>query len=195
MPYSYDFLKPNIDPYVIFVHSSKQNKDYVDRLNNILKKINYNGNYSLEDIIKNIDEFPFEYRGDILYSAGGIVNHELYWKSMGNMTMPSGELLNQINKQYGSFENFKNEFKEAANNLVGSGYTFLVMDKDKNLNIINMSNEETPITYGFIPLLVIDLWEHAYYLQYLNDKNKYIENFFNVINFDYANKKYNETKK
>lgn len=190
LPYNYDALEPIISTTTVNIHYNKHEKGYLDRLNKFLKEANYNGNYTIEEIIINIDKFPVNYRDDILYNAGGVINHDLYWKSMGKLSLPSGRLLEMMVNKYGSYDSFKKKFIEVATTLIGSGYTFLVMDKNKELNIINTSNQESPLSYGFIPLFTIDLWEHAYYLDYQNNKNDYINNFFSIVNFDEASKKY-----
>lgn len=193
LPYAYDDLEPDINEETVDIHYNKHHKNYAKKLNEYLEKSNYDNKYTLEEIPMHIDEFPLKYRGDILYNAGGVLNHNLYFQSLGkNKSNPNGKLLEQINKRYGNFENFKKSFNETARYLVGSGYTFLVSDKNGNLNIINMVNQETPISYDFTPLFTIDLWEHAYYLQYKNERNKYIEGFWNKANFDNASNVYNE---
>jgi len=191
LPYSYDALEPFISTTTVNIHYNKHHKGYVDRLNMILNNIGYQYKDSIEDIIINIDDFPINSRGNILFNAGGVINHDLYWKSMShNPKLPTGKLLEKINNTYGSFQNFKQEFIELTKKLVGSGYTFLVMDKSKNLKIINTSNQESPYSYGFIPLLTIDLWEHAYYLDYQNRKDDYVNNFFSIISFEFAEQTY-----
>lgn len=190
LPYNYDALEPIISTTTVNIHYNKHEKGYLDRLNKFLKEANYTGNYTIEEIIINIDKFPKEYRDNILYNAGGVVNHDLYWRSMGKLSLPSGKLLEMIVDKYGSYDSFKKQFIETASKLVGSGYTFLVMDKNKDLKIINMSNQESPLSYGFIPLFTIDLWEHAYYLDYQNKRDDYINNFFSIVNFDEASKIY-----
>lgn len=193
LPYAYDDLEPDINEETVDIHYNKHHKNYAKKLNEYLKKSNYDYKYKLEEIPKHIDEFPLIYRGDILYNAGGVLNHNLYWESLSkSKNMPNGKLLEKINNKYGSFENFRKSFNETAKYLVGSGYTFLVANKNGDLNIVNMVNQETPISYDFIPLFTIDLWEHAYYLQYKNEKNKYIDAFWNKANFDNASKVYNE---
>ena len=150
----------------------------------------------MEEIPSNIENFPINLRGDILYNAGGVLNHELYFKSMNPIKSdPKGNLLNKINTIYGSFEEFRRDFISRAKALVGSGYTFLVSNKRGDLTIINLVNQETPLSYNLIPLFALDLWEHAYYLQYKNDRDKYIENFWNKANFDNALKIYEEIVK
>lgn len=193
LPYPYNGLEPDIDEEVVTIHYDKHHRAYVNKLNAALEKANYKGNYSLEEIPNHIDEFPLPLRGDILYNTGGVLNHNLYWYSLNPVkSNPSGKLLYKINAQYGNFENFRKDFIDRAKHLVGSGYTFLVSNSRGDLTIVNLVNQETPISYNLIPLFTIDLWEHAYYLQYKNDRDSYINNFWDKANFDYASKKYDE---
>lgn len=190
LPYNYSSLEPIISTTTVNIHYNKHEKGYLDRLNKFLSEAGYNGHYTIPEIILNIDKFPMEYRGDILYNAGGVVNHDLYWNSIGKLSSPSGKLLEKIVNVYGSYDSFKKKFIEEANKVIGSGYTFLVMDNKNNLNIINLSNQDSPLSYGYEPLFTIDLWEHAYYLDYQNRRADYINNFFSIVNFDEASKKY-----
>ncbi len=190
LPYNYSSLEPIISTTTVNIHYNKHEKGYLDRLNKFLSEAGYNGHYTIPEIILNIDKFPIEYRGDILYNAGGVVNHDLYWNSIGKLSLPSGKLLEKIVNVYGSYDSFKKKFVEEANKVIGSGYTFLVMDNKNNLNIINLSNQDSPLSYGYEPLFTIDLWEHAYYLDYQNRRSDYINNFFSIVNFDEASKKY-----
>lgn len=190
LPYNYSGLEPIISTTTVNIHYNKHEKGYLDRLNKFLSEASYNGNYTIPEIILNIDKFPMEYRGDILYNAGGVVNHDLYWNSMGKLSLPNGKLLEKIVDVYGSYDSFKKKFIEEANEVIGSGYTFLVMDNKNNLNIINLSNQDSPLSYGYEPLFTIDLWEHAYYLDYQNRRADYINNFFSIVNFDEASRKY-----
>ena len=193
LPYPYNALEPDIWAEIVDIHYNKHYLNYLNKLNEALNKSDYDYSYSLEEIPKHIEEFPLPNRGDILYNAGGVLNHDLYFKSMNkNKSNPKGNLLNKINAQYGNFESFRKDFMDRARHLVGSGYTFLVSNDKGDLLIVNMINQETPISYNLIPLFTIDLWEHAYYLEYKNDRDSYIENFWNKANFDYANNKYNE---
>ena len=186
LPYSYDALKPVIDEETVDIHYNKHHKKYAENLNNLINK-----NMPLNQIPKRIEEFPLEKRGPILYNAGGVLNHDLYFQSLNkNSSLPKGTLLNKINQSYGNFENFKKTFISKAKNLVGSGYTFLVTDNNGNLTIMNLPNQETPLSYDLIPLFTIDLWEHAYYLKYKNDRNAYIENIWDKANFDHASTLY-----
>lgn len=186
LPYPYNALEPVIDEETVNIHYNKHHKKYAENLNKLT-----NSNIPLEQIPKRINEFPLKDRGQILYNAGGILNHNLYWQSLNETPgLPKGKLLNKINNDYGSFENFKKIFINKSKNLVGSGYTFLVSDNNGNLTIINLPNQETPLSYDLTPLFTVDLWEHAYYLKYRNERNKYIENIWNKANFDNASKIY-----
>lgn len=190
--YEYNDLKPYLSGETIFVHYEKHYQGYLKKLNDLLKQANYSFDKPIEYVVLNIDEFPMDIRDDILYNAGGVLNHELYFSNMSNVhsSRPFGELEKAINKKYGSFEEFKNKFILEANKLVGSGYTFLVLDEENDLKIINFSNQETPYSYNFKPIMNIDLWEHAYYLDYQNKRSDYINNFFEIVSFDVVNENY-----
>lgn len=193
----YNSLEPYIDDKTLRLHYNVIYSSYIDKLNKLLKKNNYNGNYSLNELVDKIDMFPLEDRGEILYNLGGAINHKLYFYEISDKgnNIPYGEILKDINKYFGSYNNFKKEFIKKALNLVGSGYTFLVMDKGGKLQIINTSNEDTPYSYGLIPIIVLDLWEHSYYLKYTTNKEAYINNWFNLLDFKKINNLYIENKK
>lgn len=193
----YNSLEPYIDDKTLRLHYNVIYSSYIDKLNKLLKKNNYNGNYSLNELVDKINMFPLEDRGEILYNLGGVLNHKLYFYEISDKgnNIPYGEILKDINKYFGSYNNFKKEFIKKALNLAGSGYTFLVMDKSGKLQIINTSNEDTPYSYGFIPIIVLDLWEHSYYLKYTTNKEAYINNWFNLLDFKKINNLYIENKK
>ena len=193
----YNSLEPYIDNKTLMLHYNVIYNSYIDKLNKLLKKNNYKDNYSLNELVDKIDMFPLEDRGEILYNLGGVLNHKLYFYEISDKgnNIPYGEILKDINKYFGSYDNFKKEFIKKALNLVGSGYTFLVMNESGNLQIINTSNEDTPYSYGFIPIIVLDLWEHSYYLKYTTNKEVYINNWFNLLDFKKINDLYIENKK
>ena len=193
----YNSLEPYIDDKTLMLHYNVIYSSYIDKLNKLLKKNNYNGNYSFNELVDKINMFPLEDRGEILYNLGGAINHKLYFYEISDKgnNIPYGEILKDINKYFGSYNNFKKEFIKKALNLVGSGYTFLVMDKRGKLQIINTSNEDTPYSYGLIPIIVLDLWEHSYYLKYTTNKEAYINNWFNLLDFKKINNLYIENKK
>ena len=186
---NYSSLEPVISDLNLDIHYNKHYGKYVDNLNKLLP--DYSG--SVESILMSIESFDKKDRTSILVNAGGVLNHELYFRSMSSEVYTNNTLVSDLVKQYGSFDNFKSEFISCANKLVGSGYTFLVY-KDDKFDIINLPNQESPYSYNYIPLIALDLWEHAYYLTYYNDRALYINNFFSVINFDYANILYEKNK-
>lgn len=188
LDYPLGSMSPYLSYDVLNIHYSKIYLGYVNTLNNLLSKENYPYNYSLKELIDKIDIFPLSIRGEILYYLSAVLNHNLYFYNISNKqnTLPTGKVKQDIDKNFGNFEKFKEEFIRSANNLKGSGYTFLVKDQDK-LRILNTSNEDSPYYYGFIPIICLDLWEHAYFLEYKDNRQRYIKNFFNIIDFDKIN--------
>ena len=195
LSYLYQDLEPFIDTHTMGLHYHKHEQTYLNNLNNLLNKNNYDYKNDLNELIYHIEEFSLEDRETILFNLGGVLNHNIYWKSMNkNNTLPSGELKEQIDKQFGGYDEFWKEIKENALKLKGSGYTFLVMSNNE-LEIINFFNQDSPLLYGYIPLFNIDLWEHAYYINYENDRSKYIDNFKEIVDFSYASEIYNKNAK
>lgn len=188
----YQDLEPYIDTHTMGVHYNKHEKNYLNNLNKILEKNKYDYRYKIEDLIYCINEFPLDEVEDILFNWGGVINHELYWKGIAKeFKIPFEILKEKIDSKYQNFDNFWNKLKEEGLKLKGSGYTFLVADKNKEIEIMNFSNQESPLLYGYIPLYNIDLWEHAYYLNYQNDKARYIDNLKNIADFTNASNIYN----
>lgn len=190
LPFLCQDLEPYIDTHTQGLHYNKHQRNYLNKLNELLEKNNYSFSYSEEDLYKHLNEFKLKDQNDIIFNLGGVVNHDIYWKSINphNKELPTGMLLEKINKKYGSFDNFKNEFIKLALSLKGVGYTFLVKDKNNDIDIINTTLQDNPLLFGYIPLFNVDMWEHAYYLGYKNNKQEYLENFFNIANFNCANK-------
>lgn len=187
--YLYQDLEPFIDTHTMALHYQKHAKKYLDNLNKILKEENYNKNVKLEDIYKDINNFKEDKREDLLFNLGGVVNHNLYFKSISkNPKKPEKKLLEKILKKYKSLDNFYNELVQEALKIKGSGYVFVVLDKSNEIEILQRQNQSSPILNGYIPLLNIDMWEHAYYLNYKNNKEEYLNNFLNIIDFNNANK-------
>lgn len=192
-PLNYDtsFLEPYIDSDTVYTHYNKHYLNYLNKLNNLLESVSYNNKYTKEELVNHIDMFPIKIRGDILYNLGGVLNHELYFNNMNPLRLETDNKLRRaIIKKYGSMEDFLSQFKKQAQLLVGSGYTFLVINKNKDLEILNFSNQETPYSYGLIPILALDLWEHAYYLKYKNNRNEYIDAFLKIVDFNKVNDLY-----
>lgn len=168
---------------------------YLNKLNSLLNLNNYDYRYTKEELINHIDIFPLDIRADILYNLGGVLNHESFINSINGNFVLNNEITRELIKEYGSISNFKNTFKNTAFNLVGSGHTYLVIDRYNKFNIINLSNEEVPYSFGFIPIITLDLWEHAYLYKYNLNKNEYINNFLNSLDFKKINEIYIKHKK
>lgn len=168
---------------------------YLNKLNSLLNLNNYDYRYTKEELINHIDIFPLDIRVDILYNLGGVLNHESFINSINGNFVLNNEITRELIKEYGSISNFKNTFKNTAFNLVGSGHTYLVIDRYNKFNIINLSNEEVPYSFGFIPIITLDLWEHAYLYKYNLNKNEYINNFLNSLDFKKINDIYIKHKK
>lgn len=193
--YSYDALEPYIDKETMMLHHNKHYKNYVDKLNDTIKKYPSLYSSSLTDLLSNLDCLPDSASEIIKNNGGGVYNHEFFFNIMTNRkTSPSGELKKAIDRDFGSFDKFKNEFKKTSLDVFGSGWTWLVSDDKGNLSIIKTSNQDTPITLNLIPVIGIDLWEHAYYLRYQNNRGNYIDSWFNVVNWDRALSNYNNFK-
>lgn len=185
--YSYDELEPYIDSHTLGLHHNKHQKNYLKKLNELLIKNNYDFTYTLEELSKHIMEFNENDREDILFNLGGVINHNIYFKSISpNKELPSIFMNSLIINSFENYENFIKELKQKAMSLKGSGYTYLVLDKGK-LKIINLFNQDNPYNYNLIPLLAIDLWEHAYYINYENKKDIYIDNLLEILDFKNAN--------
>ena len=191
LPFSYEDLEPFIDTHTIGLHYNKHELSYLNNLNKVLDK--YSFNYDLKELYNHLDKIDKSDLNDLIFNLGGVINHRLYWKSIDPHTREGavGNLSMALNKRFGSLDNFWSYFKNLVMDLKGSGYVFLVQDKD-NIDLITTSNQDSPYLYGLIPLLCLDLWEHAYYINYKNDKLKYFENFKLIVNFKYANNLYNK---
>lgn len=191
--YLYESLEPYISTHAISIHYNKHYLNYLNKLNELLTKNNFKYNIKLENISQNINIFPKEDREDILFNLGGVLNHNLFFKCLGTKVLPSGKLKTMIDKKYNNFDNFYNLFMENALKVKGSGYTFLVLNNN-NIDIINVTNQTTPYLFNYIPLFTIDLWEHSYYLDYENDRKRYLESLKPILDFSYANEVFNNIK-
>lgn len=180
----YTTLEPYIDNKTLDLHYNAHYKGYTDNLNKYLKKQNYDYKYNPIYLAKNIDILPMKDRDEILFNLGGYLNHSLYFYTLTNKkkNIPT-PFIEIINKTFISYDNFQKEFIDMALNVKGSGYTFLVLDKNNKLKIINTSNQDTPYYYGFTPIMTIDVWEHSYYLKHYNKRKDYLEEIFNIIDW------------
>ena len=191
LAYEYTALEPHIDARTMEIHHSKHHNAYVTNLNAALAGTD-GENASIEDICKNISKYPMAVRNN----GGGHFNHSLFWSIMAPNAggMPSGKLMDAITSQLGGWDKFKEDFNKAGATRFGSGWAWLCVKADKTLCVCSTPNQDNPLMdisdiKGF-PLLGIDVWEHAYYLKYQNKRADYINNWWNLVNWDYVQKRY-----
>ena len=180
LPYAKDALQPHISAETIDYHYGKHHQTYVTNLNNLIKGTEFE-NASLEDIVKKSS-------GGMFNNAAQVWNHTFYWNclSPNGGGEPSGAVADAINKAFGSFAEFKEKFTNSAVTNFGSGWTWLVKNKDGSIEIFNTSNAGCPMTSDKKALLTVDVWEHAYYIDYRNARPKYMEGFWNLVNWDFV---------
>ncbi len=185
LPYAYDALGQYISKDIMLIHHTKHHQAYVDKLNLALDSAPELKNRSLDSLLGELDSLPENVRLAIKNNGGGHYNHSLFWKGMtpDGGGEPTGELGRQIIQKYGSFQGFVDEFTTKSLGVFGSGWTWL----QPNLEIITTANQDTPINQGLpTPLLGLDVWEHAYYLDYKNKRDDYIQAWWNVVNWDFV---------
>jgi len=187
LPYAYDALEPHIDEETMRIHHDKHHQAYVDKANGALEGTEW-ADKDVDEVLKNLSSLPAEKQGAVRNNAGGHANHTLFWQMMSpdGGGEPSGELADAINGAFGSFDAFKEEFKNAGIARFGSGWAWLVKDASGNLAVVSTANQDSPVSDGQTPLLGCDVWEHAYYLKYQNKRPAYLDAFWNVVNWDYV---------
>ena len=193
LPYGYSDLEPYIDEETMKIHHNKHLGTYINNLNKVIEKCPRLQKLTLEELIINCNKFPVKFQNDIKNNAGGVYNHELYFESMmgrDSFKIEESKIKKGIERSFGSFEKFKEEFKRSALNIFGSGYNWLVGDLRGQLKIISTPNQNTPDISKLNSLLLIDVWEHAYYLKNQNRRNEYIDNWFNVICWNKVDERY-----
>ncbi len=196
LAYAYDALEPFLDARTLEIHHGKHHKTYVERFNAAIAGKPGLEDRTAEDLLAAIDSVPDEVRSAVRNNGGGAVNHTLYWAVIGPKAggEPVGAVADAIKADFGSFAGFKAKFSEAALTQFGSGWAWLVVNALGRLAIVKTANQDTPLSLGQKPILVIDVWEHAYYLNYQNRRADYIEAFYHVINWTAVNRFYSATK-
>ncbi len=191
LPYAYDALEPHFDKQTMEIHHTKHHQTYVNNANTVLEAYPELAQYSVEDLIQDLDKVPADKRTFMRNNAGGHANHSLFWKGLKIGTTLGGDLKAAIERDFGSVEKFQEEFEKAAATRFGSGWAWLVLKGDK-LAVVSTANQDSPLmgeavagASGF-PILGLDVWEHAYYLKYQNKRPDYIKAFWNVVNWDEA---------
>lgn len=194
LPYEYDALVPVLDEETLTFHHDKHYKTYVDNLNSALADYPELQKKSLTELLTGINTLPAAIKTAVRNNGGGVYNHELYFDSMKSPMgqEPSGALAEAIDRDFGSYRQWKEQMKQAAVSKFGSGWAWLVADKDGILSIVQTANQDVPDLDEYTPILLVDIWEHAYYLQYQNRRADYVEGWFSLINWRKAGKRYEE---
>jgi Fe-Mn family superoxide dismutase len=195
LQYEYDALAPFISADIQQLHHSKHHQAYVDNLNKALEKYPDWQEKSIEEIIMSLDELPEDIKTMVRNNGGGHFNHSMFWEMMAPKKdqKPSGTLLDKIQKSFGDMEEFKKQFSESATKVFGSGWEWLVIDGNE-LKLMSTPNQDSPLSQGKTPILGLDVWEHAYYLQYYNKRADYIEAWWNVVNWEEVAKRLDKAK-
>jgi Fe-Mn family superoxide dismutase len=195
LPYAYDALEPHIDARTMEIHHTKHHQTYVDKLNAALEGQNTPEGESVEDLMRNFDKVPESIKTAVRNHGGGHANHSLFWTIMGpgGGGDPSGDVATALNEAFGDFNAFKEKFNTTAANIFGSGWAWLVVDGGK-LDVIGRPNQDSPLAEGKEPILGLDVWEHAYYLNYQNRRPDYIAAWWNVVNWEEVNRRLTAAK-
>ena len=195
LPYAYDALEPHIDKETMNIHHTKHHNTYITNVNAALEGQDDLLSKSVEELVSNLDAVPEAARTAVRNNGGGYANHSLFWTilSPNGGGAPSGELADKINSKFGSFETFKEEFAKAGTTRFGSGWAWLVVNNGE-LEVTSTPNQDSPLMEGKTPILGLDVWEHAYYLNYQNRRPDYISSFWNVVNWEEVTRRYEEAK-
>ena len=198
MPYAYDALEPHIDARTMEIHHTKHHQTYTTKLNDALGKCSSDiQNKDIVDILSDLSQVPPELKGAINFNGGGYDNHKLFWNNMkpNGGGEPGGAVADAINSSFGSFSDFKEKFSSTTAVIQGSGWGWLVYNPSSSkVEYVAMSNQDSPRTKGLVPLLGLDVWEHAYYLNYQNKRPDYIAAWWNVVNWDEVDSRLSKAK-
>jgi Fe-Mn family superoxide dismutase len=186
LPYDYDALEPHIDERTMRIHHTKHHQGYTDKLNAALEGHDDLQEHSIEELLSAVDNLPADVQTAVRNNGGGFYNHRLFWNVMSpdGGGEPSGDLADAIDDACGSFDAFKEAFSDTAAGQFGSGWGWLVAGTDGSLEIVSTPNQDNPLMDGHTPILGVDVWEHAYYLNYQNERGSYLDAWWNVVNWD-----------
>jgi len=192
LPYAFDALEPHIDAKTVEIHYTKHHQGYTNNLNAALDKYPELHEKTAKELLESLDSLPEDIRTAVRNNGGGYKNHNIYWKTMSpdGGGAPTGELAAAINASFGSFDAFKDEFSKAAATRFGSGWAWLCKTAEGGLKVISTANQDNPFSQGLRPLLGLDVWEHAYYLNYQNRRADYITAWWNVVNWDEVTRRF-----
>jgi len=200
LPFAHNALEPYIDEQTMRIHHGKHHQAYVDNLNKALEGIQEykdKDNKDLEELLSNVDKVPEGKRQAVINNGGGHANHTFFWEIMnpGKGGVPEGKLAEAIETLFGSFDTFKEKFSEKAMTVFGSGWAFLILDQKGKLGLKRQSFQNSPLMHGNTPILGLDVWEHAYYLKYQNRRKEYVEAWWNVVNWEEVERRFEEAMK
>ncbi|MGI8481253.1 MAG: superoxide dismutase [Chthoniobacterales bacterium] len=192
LPYAYDALEPHIDARTMEIHHTKHHQTYITNVNNALKDQPALAGKSIEDLIRDLSAVPEAIRTVVRNNGGGHANHSFFWQIMAPNAEhePTGKLAQEINSSFGSLDGFKEKFAAAGAGRFGSGWAWLVKNKSGRLEVASTPNQDSPLMDGNTPILGVDVWEHAYYLNYQNRRPDYIKAWWNVVNWAEAGKRF-----
>ncbi len=190
LSYPYDALEPFIDARTMEIHHTKHHQAYISNLNAAIKGNAELSQLTVGELVSDLNQVPEDIRTVVRNHGGGHVNHSFFWQILKKNVAPGGPVLSAIDKQFGSFDSFKEKFTGAALKQFGSGWAWLVVS-DGTLEILSTANQDSPLSQGKKPVLGVDVWEHAYYLLYQNRRPDYVEAFFSVIDWEKVNEHYN----
>jgi Fe-Mn family superoxide dismutase len=196
LPFKYDALEPHMDKETVEIHYSKHHQGYVNKLNETIEKYPEIQNKPIEWLLKNLSSVPEEIKQNVINNGGGVYNHNFFWSILKKNTPfdINSQIGKEILKKFTTFEKFKEKFSNKAITLFGSGWVWLALDSNE-LKIIQTHNQNSIISENMIPLIALDVWEHAYYLKYKNKRAEFIENFFSIINWKKVNELFLKSKK
>lgn len=192
LPYGYEALEPYIDARTVEIHYTKHHATYMANCNKALEKYPDLEKLSIEELLSDLSKLPEDIRTVVKNNGGGYYNHNLYWENMApaSDSLPEDRLLKEIAETYGSLEALKSEMDKTGLGRLGSGYAWLCQKPDGKLTVIATLNQDCPLSDGLKPLLVVDVWEHAYYLKYQNRRAEYLTNWWNLVNWKVVEKRF-----
>lgn len=193
LPYAYDALEPYIDKETMMIHHDKHHAAYVTNLNKFLQGQDKFSDMTLEELMHSLPQVPEDIRVKVRNNGGGVINHTFFWKSMipGQAKVPAGELAQAIDSTFGGFAKFQESFTKAAMDRFGSGWAWLILDNGK-LSITSTQNQDNPWMENNLPILAVDVWEHAYYLKYQNRRAEYLTAWWNVVHWEEVSRRFSE---
>lgn len=193
LPYAYDALEPHIDAKTMEIHHRKHHQTYINNINAGIEGTPWE-NLTVEQLVTQVNNVPTQLKNNIINNAGGHANHSLFWTIMSPQGggQPIGKIAVAIEAELGGFDNFKEAFTKSALTRFGSGWAWLTLSPDKKLLVESSANQDSPLMQGHTPVLALDVWEHAYYLKYQNRRPEYISAFFNVVDWQEVNRRYEQ---